>query len=200
MDTRNAGRSEVGLLRMSINLERRTLLCGALASAIPVLGAPALAQASTGGAAVRRISLQNLHTGEAFKEVYFANGAYISDALEAAAKALRDWRTGETHRIDPRLFDLMATVQERLGVNTPYQIISGYRSPKTNAALHEKSSGVATKSLHMLGQAVDVRIAGVELRNLQKAALSLGAGGVGYYPQSNFVHMDVGRPRQWTGA
>jgi uncharacterized protein YcbK (DUF882 family) len=187
------------MLRMSTNLNRRTLLAAAAAGATPMLGIPAAAQAAAGDG-VRRIALLNLHTGEAFKEVYFANGSYITDALEAAARALRDWRTGEVHRIDPKLFDLMSAVQARLEVDRPYQIISGYRSPKTNAALHERSSGVATKSLHMLGQAVDVRIAGVELQNLHKAALSLKAGGVGYYPKSNFVHIDVGRPRQWTGA
>jgi uncharacterized protein YcbK (DUF882 family) len=185
---------------MAVGLGRRALLTGALASAIPLLVPSAPAWASSASSGVRRIALKNLHTGEAFKDVYFADGAYIQDALGEAARVLRDWRTGEVHRIDPQLFDALAAVQQRLDVATPYQVISGYRSPKTNAALHERSSGVATKSLHMLGQAIDVRIEGVELRRLQKAGLDLGAGGVGYYPQSNFVHLDVGRRRQWTGA
>lgn len=180
-------------------LGRRALLTGALASAGAMLAAPAVSWAA-GSGGVRKIALTNLHTGDAFKEVYFADGAYIQDALAEAARVLRDWRTGEVHRIDPGLFDALAAAQARLETMGPFQVISGYRSPKTNAALNAKSSGVATKSLHMLGQAVDVRLPGVELRHLQKAALSLGAGGVGFYPQSNFVHMDVGRVRQWSGS
>jgi len=181
-------------------LGRRTLLRGAFAGGIAAIAAPAFAWAAEPLSAVRGLKLQNLHTGETFKDVYYENGAYVSDALSEAARVLRDWRTGEVHRIEPGLFDTLNALHNRLGVQEPFQVISGYRSPATNAALHERSSGVATRSLHMLGQAIDVRIDGVELRNLQKAALSLGAGGVGYYPQSDFVHVDVGRVRQWTGA
>src|SRR5262249_50781325 len=100
----------------------------------------------------------------------------------------------------PKLFDALHAIQGRLETAQPYQIICGYRSPKTNAMLHEKSNQVASGSQHLLGKAVDVRIGGVELANLRKAALSVGAGGVGFYPTSNFVHVDTARVRQWSGT
>jgi uncharacterized protein YcbK (DUF882 family) len=102
--------------------------------------------------------------------------------------------------MDPRLLDLLSQVHGKVGCRTPFQVISGYRSPKTNAMLHERSGQVAGKSLHMQGMAIDVRLQGVALDHLHKAALDLGDGGVGYYPTSDFVHMDVGRVRRWTGA
>jgi uncharacterized protein YcbK (DUF882 family) len=113
---------------------------------------------------------------------------------------LRDWRNGEEHVMDPRLFDALHAINDRLGANQPFQIISGYRSPKTNAAMHARSAGVASNSQHTYGKAVDVRIQGVDLRNLHKAALDVSAGGVGFYPTSNFVHVDVARVRRWTGV
>ena len=148
----------------------------------------------------RRVLVHNLHTGEQLDAVYFENGRYVSDALSEAMRVLRDWRNGAEHFMDPRLFDVMHGVRQRLGANAPFQIISGYRSPQTNAVLHERSGQVAAHSQHVLGKAVDVRIQGVALETLHKAALSLGAGGVGFYPVSNFVHMDVGRVRHWTGS
>jgi uncharacterized protein YcbK (DUF882 family) len=149
---------------------------------------------------VRRVAVHNLHTGERLDAVYYENGGYVSDALSEAMRVLRDWRNGAEHFMDPRLFDVMHGVQQRLGVDAPFQIISGYRSPQTNAILHARSSQVATHSQHTLGKAVDVRIQGVALEHLHKAALSLAAGGVGFYPVSNFVHMDVGRVRHWAGS
>jgi uncharacterized protein YcbK (DUF882 family) len=190
----------MGRRQMLDVLERRTLLRAAIAGGIAAVAAPAFAWATEPRSAVRRLALQNLHTGETFKNVYYENGAYVPDALSEASRVLRDWRTGEIHRIEPGLLDTLDALQNRLEAQQPFQVISGYRSPRTNAALHVRSSGVATGSLHMVGQAVDIRIAGVELRNLHKAALSLSAGGVGYYPQSDFVHVDIGRRRQWTGA
>lgn len=149
---------------------------------------------------IRRVAVHNLHTGDRLNAVYFEDGRYVPDALAEAMRVLRDWRNGEEHVMDPRLFDVMHGVASKLEVAAPFQIISGYRSPRTNAMLHERSSGVASHSQHMLGKAVDVRIEGVELGNLHKAALSLGAGGVGLYPVSNFVHMDVGPVRRWQGS
>jgi uncharacterized protein YcbK (DUF882 family) len=102
--------------------------------------------------------------------------------------------------MDPGLFDVLHGVAQKLETKAPFQVISGYRSPKTNAMLHELSDGVALHSQHTLGKASDIRIQGVELKNLHKAALSLKAGGVGYYPVSNFVHVDVARVRTWTGV
>jgi uncharacterized protein YcbK (DUF882 family) len=148
----------------------------------------------------RRAVLDNLHTGEKFNEVYYANGSYLPDALAEATRVMRDWRTGDEHFIDPGLFDALHAIGDKLETRAPFQVISGYRSPKTNAMLHERSSGVATNSQHTVGKAIDVRVPGVELSNLRNAALSLSAGGVGFYPVSNFVHVDTGRVRQWRGA
>ena len=102
--------------------------------------------------------------------------------------------------IEPQLFDALHAINLRLETDRPFQIISGYRSPQTNSMLHAKSSGVASNSQHTLGKAVDVRLQGVDLRNLRMAALDVAAGGVGFYPQSNFVHVDTGRVRQWAGS
>lgn len=148
----------------------------------------------------RRAVLDNLHTGETFNEVYYANGSYLPDALAEATRVMRDWRTGDEHYIDPRLFDALSAIRTRLETHRPFAIISGYRSPRTNAMLHARSSGVAENSQHVLGKAIDIRIEGVELTHLRNAALDLGAGGVGYYPNSNFVHVDTGRVRQWQGS
>ena len=179
-------------------LRRREALGLGAAAGLATLATPLSAWASA--APVRRVSLKHLHTGETFDDVFFENGRYVPDALAEANRVLRDWRSGQTGFIDPKLFDALHEIQSRLETRAPYQIIGGYRSPKTNAMLRARSSGVASNSQHMHGKAVDVRIQGVELRNLQKAALSLKAGGVGYYPNSNFVHVDTARVRQWTGS
>lgn len=168
----------------------------------PALAAPVAAPAvvTRPAADARRLFLHNLHTGETLKTVYWESGAYVDDALAEARHVLRDWRNGQQHEMDPELFDLFHDLRARLDVERPFQIISGYRSPATNAALHARSSGVATHSLHMKGKATDLRVEGVELRHLRRAALDLKRGGVGFYPVSNFVHVDTGRVRQWSGA
>jgi uncharacterized protein YcbK (DUF882 family) len=150
--------------------------------------------------APRRAVLKNLHTGDAFNDVYFENGRYLPDALAEAAKVMRDWRTGETRVMDPGLYDTLHNINQALETRRPFQIISGYRSPKTNAMLHAKSSGVASNSQHTQGKAIDVRLEGVELSRLHKAALATQTGGVGYYPVSNFVHVDTARVRRWSGS
>lgn len=164
----------------------------------PPIAAPAVQTRAS--ADVRRLFLHNLHTGDRVKTVYWENGRYIDGALDEVRFALRDWRNGQQHAMDPGLFDIFHDLSVRLETEQPFQIISGYRSPATNAALHARSSGVASKSLHTQGQATDIRIPGVQLAHLRKAALSLGRGGVGYYPVSDFVHVDTGRVRQWAGA
>lgn len=172
---------------------RRDVLRGAVGLAgAALVGRPALAAAP-----VRSLSLLNLHTGERLKATYFEQGAYLPDALEALNHVLRDFRTGESHPMAPGLLDLVNTLQARLDTSETVQVISGYRSPKTNAALHAHSEGVATHSLHMVGEAMDIRIPGVQLAHLRDAALGLQQGGVGYYPASDFVHVDVGRVRRW---
>ncbi len=140
----------------------------------------------------------NTHTGEQLKKVvYWEKGIYIPDALSDINYILRDHRADEVHSIDPMTIDLMAAISRQLGASRPFEIISGYRSPKTNALLARKSSGVAKKSYHMQGKAVDLRLPGVPLKTVRKAALNLRMGGVGYYPKSNFVHIDSGRVRSW---
>jgi uncharacterized protein YcbK (DUF882 family) len=189
---------------MQTLLARRDLMrlgTGAVLGA--AVAAPTMAWAGVTplpGAEVRKAVLHNLHTGDTFSEVYFENGRYVPQALAEAMRVLRDWRNGEEHVMDPRLFDALHAINAKLETNQPFQIISGYRSPETNAAMHAKSSGVASNSQHTYGKASDVRVQGVDLRNLHKAALSVSAGGVGFYPVSNFVHVDVARVRQWTGV
>ncbi len=180
---------------------RRHALGLAGAAGLSALGVPATGWTrNLSPEAPRRTALRNLHTGDAFTGVYFEKGRYLPDALGEAQRVLRDWRTGEERFMDPALFDALHAISDRLETRGPFQIISGYRSPKTNAMLHARSKGVASTSQHTLGKAVDVRIEGVELANLHKAALAVGAGGVGFYPVSNFVHVDTGRVRQWRGS
>ena len=179
--------------RAALRLSGAALLGGVAAPAVSWADIP-------GDIRPRRAILHNLHTGDTFDEVYFEGGRYVPQALAEAMRVLRDWRTGEEHIIEPGLFDALHAISLKLETDRPFQIISGYRSPKTNAALHARSSGVASQSQHMLGKAVDVRLQGVDLCNLHKAALAVSAGGVGYYPKSDFVHVDVGRVRQWTGV
>lgn len=171
---------------------RRRLLAGALG-----LAAPALIAGGASASAPRRLSLLNLHTGERLAATYFEAGRYLPDALAAIDHVLRDHRTGAVHPMSPDLLDLVAALSDRLSGAGTVQVISGYRSPASNAALHARSSGVATRSLHMQGMAMDIRVPGVELGQVRKAALAMGRGGVGYYPESDFVHVDVGRVRQW---
>jgi uncharacterized protein YcbK (DUF882 family) len=149
------------------------------------------------GANVRSVSFDNLHTGQRLSADYWADGDYIPDALKTIDHVLRDFRTGDVHPIEPRLLDLLALLRAKLETESAVRVISGYRSPKTNAMLHEKSDGVASSSLHMEGMAIDIRIGGRQLAKVRDAALTLAAGGVGYYPRSDFVHVDVGRVRRW---
>jgi uncharacterized protein YcbK (DUF882 family) len=165
-------------------------------------GLPAFAQAAMAPVdmAPRKVALHNLHTGESLQAIYWEEGRYVPDALAAVNKVLRDFRTGDQHMMDPGLIDLLARLNGKVEARGPFQVISGYRSPRTNAMLHEHSDGVASKSLHMQGMAIDIRVEGVALDHLHNAALDIGRGGVGFYPTSNFVHVDVGRVRQWQGA
>ena len=184
---------------MPIDVRRRDALRLALGAGASLIAAPAFAR-TLGAETPRRAVLKNLHTGEAFNDVYFENGRYLPDALAEAARVMRDWRTGEKREIDTGLFDALHAIAGKLETRQPFQIISGYRSPRTNAMLHARSSGVASNSQHTQGKAVDVRLESVDLSHLHKAALAVGAGGVGFYPVSNFVHVDTGRVRQWRGA
>jgi uncharacterized protein YcbK (DUF882 family) len=181
------------------SLDRRSFL---KMSSLAVLAAPVLAEAATAttslsGLTERSLSFYNLHTSESLKTVYWQRGQYLAPSLAEIHRVLRDHRTNESHDIDPRLLDLLCDLRLRLETKEPLQIISGYRSPKSNAMLHSNSNGVAVRSLHMDGKAVDIRIPGRALSLLRKTALSMKAGGVGYYPTSDFVHVDTGRVRSW---
>jgi uncharacterized protein YcbK (DUF882 family) len=186
---------------------RRRVLCaaGALAGvpSAALLAATAAGQQAaakkTGGAAAKRIALLNLHTGERVDLEYFRDGAYLRDALAAIESVLRDFRTGERHPIDPSLMDYLAEVAYAVGADPEFSVISGYRSPHTNAQLREKSGGVARQSLHMEGRAIDVRMPGVDCARLAVNAEGLRRGGVGYYRASDFVHLDTGAFRTWKG-
>lgn len=146
---------------------------------------------------VRQLAFVNTHTGDTFSDAYWQGGDYVPDAMAAINHVMRDHRSGEVHAIDPRLLDQLHALKGLVEASAPFQIISGYRSPVTNAALHERSSGVATRSLHMDGRAIDIRVRGVELTRLRDAALGMNAGGVGYYEASDFIHVDTGRVRRW---
>lgn len=175
---------------------RRFLETAAMAASAVVV--PAGVAAGTAELApVRTLDFLHTHTGERLGLEYFSGGRYLPAALAALDRLLRDFRTGEIRPIDPPLFDLLHQLRERTGARSPFQIISGYRSPVTNAALRQRSTGVASGSLHMLGKAIDIRVQDVPLARLRDAAIDLRLGGVGYYPGSNFVHVDTGRVRRW---
>ena len=165
-----------------------------LAIATPMANANIITNPTAGE---RKLKLRNLHTGEKLSATYWEEGGYISEELAAIDHVLRDHRSGEAIHMDHALLDQIHALQQRLGHKGTIEIISGYRSPATNAMLARNSNGVAKKSFHMLGRAIDLRMPGVELKDLRKAALKLKSGGVGYYPNSNFVHLDTGRPRFW---
>ena len=171
-------------------------VCGASASTAGALVQPAAARPSS---AVKRLALRNLHTPESLDIEFFREGAYVPDALAAIQVLLRDYRNGEQHPIDPPLLDYLHEVAQRLGVDPVFHVISGYRSPQTNALLRERSSGVARHSLHLEGRAIDVRLAGIDCAELADRALGFRRGGVGYYRKSDFVHLDTGAFRTWRG-
>ncbi len=152
----------------------------------------------SGACEFRRLRLRNTHTDEYIDITYFENGAHLPDALAELDRFLRDFRTGEVHRMDPDVLDVASSIASAAGrpLGT-FEVISGYRSPRTNALLHEHSSGVATHSMHLQGRALDLRMPGVPTTRLRNIALALQRGGVGYYSTSDFVHVDTGRVRSW---
>lgn len=156
-----------------------------------------LARAEAAKLFEREISFHNLHTGESLTRTYWAAGAYVPEAMTEIDSILRDWRTGDVHPMEPGLLDFLHDLRHAMGSDKPFNVISGYRSPKTNAKLASASSGVAKKSLHMRGMAIDVALPGRELADLRQTAIKLQRGGVGFYPKSGFIHVDIGRVRNW---
>ncbi len=166
----------------------------AAAGALPILAAPA--RATEPGP--RALALAHTHTGERIELVYAIDERYVPEALGSLNRFLRDHYTGDIGLIDPQVFELLHLVRRRLGSERVFEVISGYRCPATNTQLREtRGGGVARHSLHVEGRAIDVRLPGVPLAELRDAALSLRAGGVGFYPREQFVHLDTGRVRSW---
>jgi len=178
------------------DVDRRRFLRWGLAAAAAVC-IPMPAWAGALGTGKRRLSFSNLHTGENLTAVYWSNGAYQRNAVDEINHLLRDFRTGDVHPMDLRLLDLLHLLQRKVKSQSPFQVISGYRSPATNAKLASVGHGVARRSYHMKGMAIDVALDDRKLTSLRDAALALKAGGVGFYPKPGFVHVDVGPIRSW---
>ena len=179
-----------------IDTSRRKLLVGAATVCTSFFILPS-AEAALKKTDRRTLSFDNLHTDEKLRVTYWKNGHYVPDALREINYILRDFRTGDVTSMDRDLLNLLVALQRRVGSTRPFEIISGYRSPATNAMLHEQSGGVAKHSMHMEGKATDIRLADRSLKDIRRAAIMLGRGGVGYYPKSDFVHVDTGKVRKW---
>jgi uncharacterized protein YcbK (DUF882 family) len=175
-------------------VSRRSFLGGLASLSALALVAPAAALPTR---EERVLSFFNTHTSDRLTLPYFADGAYLPDSLARLERFLRDHRTGEEHPIDPALFDLLHALQRATSTKAPFQVISCYRSPATNAMLCAESGGVARGSMHLQGRAIDIRLSDVRSAALRDAALELRRGGVGYYNRSDFVHVDTGRVRTW---
>ena len=175
---------------------RGFMILGTAASASPALFTSP-AEAALHGHQERSVAFHNVHTGESLKTTYWVQGRYQPAALHQINHLLRDYRSGTIHQMDPRVIDVICSLQHKLGAKHPFHVISGYRSPGTNAYLASHTDGVAQHSLHMEGKAIDIRLEGTSVSTLGRAARSLRAGGVGQYPDSGFVHVDVGRVRHW---
>jgi uncharacterized protein YcbK (DUF882 family) len=179
-------------------ISRRVFLTAGLAATVAcLLPFKVFAAAPKDFFAERALSFYNTHTGESMKTVYWTRGAYVPEALADINYILRDYRTGGVKEIDTDLLDLLFAIHRKLESTAHFNIISGYRSQETNSFLNIMSNGVVKDSLHIHGKAIDIRLPGHELKVLRRAAVDLQRGGVGYYPSSDFVHIDVGRIRNW---
>ena len=154
-------------------------------------------QADISASDARSLSLYHTHTDKRISATYYVAGAYDEAALHDLNEFLADFRTGDVTEIDPGVFDILFEIQKRLDSSGEYQVISAYRSPETNEMLRKRSGGVARNSQHLLGKAIDVRLTGVDTAELRDTALALKRGGVGYYRDLDFVHVDTGRVRRW---
>jgi uncharacterized protein YcbK (DUF882 family) len=166
-----------------------------IVAGLGVASVPAISNAKALGK--RSLSFYHTHTLQSLDITYAWGRVYSPRALAQIEYYLRDFRTGETHPIDPKLLDILWTIQGEMGRKGVYEVISGYRSPTTNRQLRKNSSGVAGKSLHMRGKAIDVRFSGIDTDQIQQCAIEMRAGGVGYYAKSDFVHLDTGEYRTW---
>ena len=178
-------------------LRRDFLKLGAVATGILFNPLSAMAAFDSRSNPFKNLAFYNTHTQERLHVCYCRNGKYDFKALSKINHILRDHRSDEVRAIDTQLLDLLHDLSFKTNPQSPFHIISGYRSPATNKKLSKKSAGVASRSLHMQGKAIDIRIPGFKTRNLRNVARQMKAGGVGYYPKSDFVHVDVGRVRYW---
>ena len=179
-------------------LSRRSFVkLGLFAAGAAVLPHSAFAANPSGSIAEKSLAFYNTHTGEKLKTIYWGEGHYFSQSLREINHILRDPRNDEIHDIDTGLLDLLFAIRNQIDTDQPFHVISGYRSPATNEFLRSHTTGVAEHSLHMVGQAIDIRTPGRDLSRLRKVAMALKGGGVGYYPKSDFIHVDVGHVRYW---
>ena len=180
-------------------ISRRSFLkTGLLATAGLTLPVSSFARIADSLAPEKTLSFYNTHTGEKLKKATFwTQGKYVPGTLDEINYILRDFRADEINPIDPQLLDLLYAISRKLGTDKPFHIISGFRAPSTNSFLRQQSQGVAKRSLHMEGKAIDIRMPGQDLTALRQVAVALKRGGVGLYPESNFVHIDTGRVRYW---
>lgn len=179
-------------------LTRRSVLT--IFAATALTAAPTFSKASgflRGAGDIRRLRMHSPRTGEHLDMIYWIEGNYIPEAVQEINHFMRDWRSNDVKRIDTRTIDIMAAAHNLLNVREPYLLLSGYRSPATNAMLRARSSGVARDSLHLHGKAADLRLSSRSVAQMARAAAACQAGGVGSYSRSNFVHMDCGPVRTW---
>ena len=176
---------------------RKFIKYGLAAAAAVMTPLPALSALGSGKKKARQLSFYNLHTHERLSVCYCLDGKYDPVALKKINHILRDHRSGRIKPIDTRLLDLLHSLSGHFRTQKPFHIISGYRSPETNTKLRRNGRGVASKSMHMLGKAIDIRLPGVKTCDLRDAAIKTKGGGVGYYSKSDFVHVDIGRVRYW---
>jgi uncharacterized protein YcbK (DUF882 family) len=181
----------MSILNINRSVARRSLGAGLAMAAMLIPAHPAFSVAG------RELSLYHTHTGKTLQITYAVGGEYLPESLQRINELLGDFRTGDRTAIDPELLDVIWEVRDSLGSNGTFEIISAYRSPQTNEMLRGRSGGVAKNSQHLLGKAIDVRLRGVDSGDLRDAAIGLQRGGVGYYRESDFVHIDTGRVRRW---
>jgi uncharacterized protein YcbK (DUF882 family) len=180
-----------------IDISRRRFVTSTATALVASMAVPIITRPAHASVQARHLNFYHTHTGEKLTIDYHDGIAYIPDSLGEINQYLSDFRTGESHPIDPKLLDILHYLKKTTDSNGVFEVISGYRSPKTNAKLRNKSNGVAKRSLHMQGKAIDIRLTGCDTHELHKACRSLAKGGVGYYQKSDFIHVDTGRVRYW---
>lgn len=179
------------------NSRRNFLKMGAATILATLFSHPVMAAIRPERSRNRQLAFFNIHTGESLKTRYRSDGKLVVRAMGQINHIMRDYRTGEIKPVDPKLLDLLSRITQKINPSNPIHIISGYRSPRTNAMLRRTTSGVARNSFHMAGRAIDIRIPGYRTDGIYQMAKYLEAGGVGYYPESDFIHLDTGPVRFW---